>query len=1071
MSFDLAATDTPSFEFGILGPLQVRRGGADVPVGARKQRAVLAMLLLEAGNVVPTGRLIEEVWQGRPPPSAAVTLRSYVSRLRTLLRPDVDVIARAGGYALKPAAVQVDAQRFEQLVREGEDALARGLARSAAQRFRTGLALWRGEALADVADGGLLVLEGSRLEGLRLSAVEGRIEAELALGLHAELVAELERMVGEHPFRERLWRQLMLALYRCDRQADALAAYAQARETLTAQLGLEPSEELRRLQQAVLQQTVPVVRRAVDQDNLPGTLSSFIGRERELEDLARLLRETRLLTVTGVGGVGKTRLAIEAAAQAAPRVERVCFIDLSEIREPALVAHATAEALGVTESPHRPLEQILTAYVRATEPLLVLDNCEHVRDGAAQLVECLVAAGPALHVLATSREPLGVPGEVDYTLSPLAVPTDDLDAKQLAQFPSVLLFLERASAARGDFAATDGAIASIASICRELDGLPLAIELAAVRAKTLAAEEIAANLEHRFDFLKFWRRIAVPRHQTLRATMDWSYELLSEQERQTLRRSSVFAGGFTLAACAQVCTEDDEGPAMDLLARLVDRSLVVAQLSEGGSRYRLLETVRQYAAERLAEAGEAGEARRAHAMAFLRLAEVAFSPDQDGMSVLAQDQANLRAALEWSFSGADEIAPQLTAALGRFWLVRWQLGEARLWLERALSQHRAADELRARLLGILGDVLFEVGDLKEAVRVLSGALRIAESAGDSSLAARIRVRQADVRLMLGAISAREALVESEAAAAALEIAGDTDALAGALATIGKFRFWVRDRQYRETLERAAELGRQSGNRAAELSALEWLAVSYIELNIPTDVAIQHQEKLLERVTGEPRFEAGILAPMAWLYGMAGRFTEAHDALARSRAIYAAELGWPLEWAGCAMNAGAIELMAGDPVAAEQALRPAYDALRAMGEAFYLKDVAYYLTRSLCEQGRGDEALQVLEGMRSSLPPGSEVAEGDWQLAAARVKAARGELRSAERLAREGRRRVGTASPIWVAEAALTQAEVLEVAGKPKEAAAAFRDALALYERLRAAPLADRAEAGLQRVTDRLTPAH
>lgn len=1064
-----AAADTPSLEFQILGPLQVVRAGDDVPLGARKQRTVLALLLLEAGRVVPTSRLIDELWQGRPPSSAPVTLRSYVSRLRTVLRPYAGVNARAGGYVLETASLHLDAQLFEKLMREGQDALARGLARTAAERFRSGLALWRGRALADVAEDGLLALESGRLEELRLSAVEGRVEAELALGLHAELVGELELLVGEHPLRERLWRQLMLALYRCDRQADALEAYARVRKLLTTELGLEPSEELRRLQQAVLRQDVPDVRRMGEQHNLPVPLSSFIGRERELEELERLLPETRLLTVTGVGGVGKTRLAIEAAAQAAPRVERVCFVDLSGVRETALVPQAVAEALGIPESPHRPLLEVLTGYVSTTEPLLVLDNCEHLRDATAELVERLLGAAPALHVLATSREPLGVPGEVDYALSPLAVPADDLGPEGLAQFASVRLFLERASASRADFGTSPDAVATVARICRDLDGLPLAIELAAVRAKSLSAEEIAAHLDQRFDFLKFWRRVAVPRHQTLRATMDWSYELLSKREQQTLRRLSAFAGGFTLGACARVCTGGDEGQAIDLLARLVERSLVVAEPGERDSRYRLLETVRQYAAERLVEAGDADETRRVHALAFLHLAEGAFSPGQDGLFLLARDQANLRAALKWSFSTADEIAPRLACALGRFWLARWQLVEGRAWLEQALTQHRTEDALRAELLGFLGGVLHETGQLTDAERILADGLRIADCAGDALLAARIRVRHADVRVMLGA-PVRDLLGECEAAAATLETAGDVDGLADALVIIGKFRFWVRHPDHQETLERAAEIARESGNRPAELMALEWLAVSLHDLSVPTDVAIERQEQLLAEVAGEPRSEAGILAPLAWTYGLAGRFAEARDALARSGAIYSAELGWPLEWAACAMNAGAIELMAGDPAAAERALRPAYDALREMGEANYFLDVADYLTSSLCEQGRADEAQQVVEEMRSALPPGSEVRKGEWQLAAAKVQVRRGELLAAERLAREGCRRIGTLSLASHGEALLAQAEILELAGKPEEAAAVFREVLALYEDRRAVPLAERAQVGLQRVADLLAPA-
>ena len=1063
------AADTPSLEFRILGPVQVVRASGDVPLGSRKQRTVLALLLLEAGRVVPSDRLIEDLWQGRPPPSAAVTLRSYISRLRTLLHPDASVTARGGGYALEGAALHVDAERFEELLRNGEDALVRGHARTAAARFRSGLLLWRGRALADVAEDLPLALESGRLEELRLLGVEGRIEAELALGLHAELIGELERLVGEHPLRERLWRQLMLALYRCDRQVDALAAYARVRALLTTELGLEPSEELRNLQQAVLRQDVPAARRLGDQHNLPAPLSSLIGRESELEEVERLLQETRLLTVTGVGGVGKTRLTLAASAQAASRVERVCFVDLSTIGNHALVPRAAADALGIRESPHRPLLEVLTGYLRTTELLLVLDNCEHVLEACAGLVERLLQDVPSLHVLATSREPLGVPGEVDYALSPLAVPGDDLGPEELMEFASVRLFVERASASRAGFASTGGTVAAVARICRDLDGLPLAIELAAVRAKSLSAEEIAAHLDQRFDFLKFWRRVAVPRHQTLRATMDWSYDLLSEPEQQTLRQLSGFAGGFTRSTCACVCTGGDETKAVDLLARLVERSLVVAEPGEGETRYRLLETVRQYAAERLAAAGEADETSRTHAEAFLHLAEEAFQPGRDGLSLLAREQGNLRAALEWSFASSHQIGPRLARALGRFWLARWQLVEGRAWLDRALATHRTEDGLRAALLGLLGAVLEQTGDLTEAEGTLAEGLRIADDAGDSVLVARLRVRLADARQMLGALSDPDALAECEAAAATLEAASDLAGLADALAVIGKFRFWLRDR-FQETLERAAAIGRESGNRPAELVALEWLAVSLHDLSVPTDVAILRQEQLLAEVAGEPRAEAGILAPLAWNYGFAGRFAEAREALARSGAVFSAEFGWTLDWAGCAMNAGAIELMAGNPAVAERALRPAYDTLRAMGAANYLVDTAYYLTSSLCEQDRVDEARHVVEETRSALPPGERSAQAVWNLAAAKVQARGGEFATGESLARDGRTLLGTLSPRWLGQALLTQGEVLEFAGKLDEAAVVFGEALALYEDRRAIPLAQTARRALHRLSDRLVPA-
>jgi predicted ATPase/DNA-binding SARP family transcriptional activator len=994
-----------------------------------------------------------------------VTLRSYVSRLRALLRPEARIAARRGGYALESAAFSVDAVAFEGLLKEGDSALASGFPNRAAERYRSSLQLWHGRALADVARDGVLALESERLEELRVAAIEGRIEAELDLGLHAALIAELERLVSEYPLREHFWRQLVLALYRSGRQADALAAYRRVRRILRDELGLDPGEELQRLQQAVLRHDVAEIAQRPSQHSLPVPVSGLIGRDVETQELRHLLRRSRLVTVTGVGGVGKTRLALAAASAEAPGYDRVCFVDLSAIRDPALVDRAVADALSVKESPHSQLLDELVTLLRTSEALLVLDNCEHVHDRSSELIVSLLQRAPSLQVLATSRDRLGVPGEVDYALSPLAVPREGVSTEEAQASASVRLFLERAAASLAGLEPTNDLIATVATICRELDGIPLAIELAAVRAKSLSAEEIAAHLDRRFDFLKYWRRVAVPRHQTLRATMEWSYDLLSEQEQSTLRRLSVFAGGFTVGTAAPLIAGGDEAEAVDVLSRLVDRSLVVAERGEPLTAYRLLETVRQYAAERLTAAGEAGGVGRGHAQVFLRLAEDAFSPGTDGLSLLAREQANLRVALNWAFEHDDEIAARLSRALGPYWRARWQLAEGRAWLERAVSIQCTDDGLRAELLGLLGAILLDIGDLAPAARVLTEASLAAETASDPVLDARLRVAFADIRVMLGQTSEAAALAECLASAAVLEAANDTHGLSDALVVAGKLGFWIRDPSHRATLERAAAVARESGNRPAELLAAEWLASSLHDLDVPTDVAIARQEQLLASVAGEPRAEAGILAPLAWSFGFAGRFVDARAALARSEAIYAADFGWTLDWAGCAMNAGAIELMAGDPEAAEQALRPAYDALRAMGEANYVVDTAYYLIASLCEQGRYETAHQLVEETKSLPSPGGFI-EAAWMLAAARVEARRGNHGEAERLASEGCRRLA-ASPRWLGQGLLTLGEVLQVAGRLEDSAVAFQRALTLYGERRATPLADRARMELRALSDRL----
>ena len=437
--------------------------------------------------------------------------------------------------------------------------------------------------------------ESARLEELRLVALEGRIEAEIELGLAAEAAGELEGLVAEHRLRERLWRLLVLALYRCGRQADALAAYRRARAVLAEELGIEPGEELRALEQAVLRQQVPAAAPRRAQHNLPARLTSFLGREQELAALDGLVAGARLVTVTGAGGAGKTRLAVEFAAAAAARFgDGAWLAELAGITDPGLVPAQVMAALGVRQTGEMPVIEALRYRLRSAELLLVLDNCEHLPGACGALAADLLGGCPGLRVLATSREPLGVPGEAVFPLPPLAVPPDGSDAQVLASAPAVRLFLARSALARPGAAAAPAEV--VARICRALDGLPLAIELAAARAGVLSAEEIQARLADLFRFLASPRPAADPRHQALGAAIGWSYELLTEPERRGFRALSVFAGGFALAEAAAVCCGGDQAAALDLVDVLAGKSLVVAEPASGGTRYQMLETIRQYAA-------------------------------------------------------------------------------------------------------------------------------------------------------------------------------------------------------------------------------------------------------------------------------------------------------------------------------------------------------------------------------------------------------------------------------------------------------------------------------------------
>jgi DNA-binding SARP family transcriptional activator len=403
------APDRSKIEFRVFGGVEARRHGTAFPLGGRRQQALLALLLLDPGRPVSADRLIDELWSGEPPDGADVTLRSYVSRLRAALGDTVSIAVGAGGYAIEVGDDTVDARRFERLLHDGDGAGARPSARRSRARLGAALALWTGPPYGDIATDGALRVEAERLDELRLRALELRIEADLQLGAAADLVDELERLVREHPLRESYWRQLMLALYRAERQADALDAYHRARAALDEQLGLDPGPELEALQAAILRQDVPPVATAADRSTLPTPVSSFIGRAAEIADVVRLLGESRLVTLSGVGGVGKTRLAIEAARARMPEHgDGVTFVDLAPLAGPSLVAGHVAIALDIREQAGVSPVELLANHLRSADALLVLDNCEHVRLACAELATRLLSACPDLRLLATSREVLGI---------------------------------------------------------------------------------------------------------------------------------------------------------------------------------------------------------------------------------------------------------------------------------------------------------------------------------------------------------------------------------------------------------------------------------------------------------------------------------------------------------------------------------------------------------------------------------------------------------------------------------------------------------------------------------------
>jgi predicted ATPase/DNA-binding SARP family transcriptional activator len=660
-------------EFRVLGPLEVFGADGPIAIGGAKQRALLAVLLVHANSVVSADRLVDVLWGDAPPGDEAAALRTYVSRLRGVLETGEPagqasvLVMQAPGYVLRVDPDQLDASRFEGLVTEGLRLAADGALATAGATLDEALALWRGRAFAEFADNDFARTEALRLEELRRLAIDERVEANLGLGRHAELVGELEGIVASNPFRERPRAQLMLALYRCGREAEALRTYQELRRYLADELGIEPSKELARLEEAILLQkpeldweppesasgttTEPLERGAGPKGNLPASLDRFVGRCHDLDEIPGLLGERRLVTLTGPGGSGKTRLALEVARSlGAGCGDGVWLVDFASIDDEHLIAEALMGALGLrgTDAAAR---HVLRSHLARRDALLVVDNCEHVLSGAATLIAELLAACPRVRVLATSREPLRVPGEAEYLVEGL-VPEE-----------AVELLAERVPR-RDQIDETD----AVKRICTALEGIPLAIELAAARLRVLSVGELADRLDDQLAALAGGTRTAPPRQRTLRATLDWSYDLLDDDERIAFRRVAIFAGGFGPEA-AEAVVADDRIPRpriLNLLERLVERSLLTKVPGGPGARLRLLEPVRQYAAERLGEASERHALAQRHLKWINDFAQQALSEffvEQREWTVrIRQEHPNISQALDFALDNGDSVLAAIIIA-------------------------------------------------------------------------------------------------------------------------------------------------------------------------------------------------------------------------------------------------------------------------------------------------------------------------------------------------------------------------------------------------------------------------
>ncbi|CAM5238071.1 AfsR/SARP family transcriptional regulator OS=Streptomyces alboniger OX=132473 GN=CP975_09975 PE=3 SV=1 [Streptomyces alboniger] len=694
-----AAGDNGGVRYRLLGPTRAfRPDGTPVAVGGPRLRALLTVLALRAGRAVPVQVLVDEVWPTGPPADAPGALQALVGRLRRALGAAA-VASADGGYRLRADPDDVDVFRFDRLVGEGADALAAGDAAKAAVLLDDALALWSGEPLADLPD---RTAEATRRQARRLDARRARTAAALALGRAEQILPELGALCDTHPLDEPLQLLRLRALRDAGRPAEALAAYDGVRRVLADRLGADPGPALRALHEELLRAPGPPPGRAPGHPrtrssrrpgNLRARLTSFVGREADIDALRDDLARARLVTLLGPGGAGKTRLSQEAAEAVAGNLpDGVWLAELAPVEDPADVPEALLTALGARETVLRGAgaEELralsdrhgedpvvrLVEHCAGRRMLIILDNCEHVVEAAARLADELLTRCPELRILATSREPLGVPGEFSRPVEPLPEPV------------ALRLLAERGAAVQPGFT-VDGDPEAAAEICRRLDGLPLAIELAAARLRLLTPRQIADRLDDRFRLLTSGARTALPRQQTLRAVVDWSWELLDDAERAVLRRLSVFAGGCDLPAAEAVCaTAGGAYDVADPLGSLVDKSLVAAApspLPGDGMRYRLLETVAEYAGERLDEAGDRAGAERAH---LTHYREVARTTDprlrgrgqRAAVERLETEYENVRTALRHAVAAGDEQeALCLVLSLSWYWQIRGLRMETRHW--------------------------------------------------------------------------------------------------------------------------------------------------------------------------------------------------------------------------------------------------------------------------------------------------------------------------------------------------------------------------------------------------------
>ena len=894
--------------FCVLGPVEVAAEGRRAALGSERQRTILGVLLAAGGEVVSTHRLIDGVWGARPPASAHKSLQSHVSRLRRTLasvaggRGDA-LLTAVDGYRVDLATCELDATRFEGLV-----AQARGVLRSdpyeASERLDEALGLWRGEAFGELADHAHVRAEARRLEQLREVAAADRVEARLALGRHEEVLGELEAAVASDPLAERPHAQLMLALYRAGHQVEALAVYRRLQQRLREEVGLDPSAEAQQLHERILRRddglAAPLAPRTSERRRATGSARAggegsvtagtptLIGRDADVAAVGSLVTTTSLVTLVGAGGVGKTRLAEQVAAVAADRfADGVAVCALDAVRDPDSVGAALIDALEARNEGDRTDADTLVAALTTRRMLLVLDNCEHVLSAVSRLVERILDRCPNVAVLATSREHLHVPGERVWQVAPLAVPSAGASVDDVMQTPAGALFCARAEAVEPAFALTDGNAPAVGELCRRLDGIPLAIELAAARVRAMTPADLIERLDRRFSLLTAGPHREQGRHRTLHAVVAWSYDLLGEAEARLFDRLSVFAGSFSLSAAEQVCAGDPvaEADVAGVLAELVDKSMVVVERADDRVRYRLLDTLRDYGAARLVETGDDRRYRDAHAAHCVSVAE-ALGPRVRGADegpVLAEIDAavdDLRVAHAWLMAAGDvDGALRLPTAL-RDYVEHRQRDEVATWAERALELPEAHGHPEyPAALATVAHAASRRGELDSARRCAETALAAAEPGPLATLWALQAL--ASAALYEGRLDEVLALADRHAVVA--EQTGEV--YHRAMTSMARVLGYL----YRGDVHTAAahaveyrRLAERSGNRGLRASALYSHGEALLDVD-PT-AAAPLLEEAIETATGVDSHTQGIA--MVSLASLRARGGEVEPALALFRDVIA-----------------------------------------------------------------------------------------------------------------------------------------------------------------------------------------